>query len=212
MVAKLRDMAALSFLIHTKDIPKEITLNDHSLSFIGSQESLFDAENIITGVYGAYSKQVALVMASRWSSDRVGKEGLNRILMLDVNYKIDNYSLTREQTRKDILEQTGWLHMDRMATSLRKEVKAQWLDWIDQESPLGVAQGLENESLKDIAVKYPKYVRRMMSENPSIRGIVHPVNPVLEPTSCIWAASVRYEAERFNGANVRFLRQVEVIL
>ena len=212
MVAKLRDMAALSFLIHTKDIPKEITLNDHSLSFIGSQESLFDAENIITGVYGAYSKQVALVMASRWSSDRVGKEGLNRILMLDVNYKIDNYSLTREQTRKDILEQTGWLHMDRMATSLRKEVKAQWLDWIDQESPIGVAQRLEDESLNDIAVKYPKYVRRMMAENPSIRGIVHPVNPVLEPTACIWAASVRYEAERFHGANVRFLRQVEVIL
>jgi hypothetical protein len=209
MVAKLRDMAALSFLAFTKNIPNTIELKKLNLGFLGEKP---DEENFITGVCGTHSKQVALVMAAKWTREQAANEVFNRVLMVDVNYHVDNYILTREQTRRDTLAQTGWLHMDRMATGFRDEVKEMWLDWIDKESAFGVAQRLEDQSLLDIAVQHPKYVRRLMAENPSIKGIVHPVNPTLDPKTCIFAATVRYEPERFHGAVARFLPRVKVIV
>jgi hypothetical protein len=155
---------------------------------------------------------MALLMASKWTKANAGNTGLNKVLMVDTNYQVDNYTLTRELARRDTIVNTGWLNMDRMSKALREEFKEIWLDWIDQESPFGVAQRLESESFLDIAVKYPKYVRRMMDEDPSFKGIVHPVNPTLNPSACIWAASVRFEPDRFHGAEARFLSDVQVIV
>lgn len=132
--------------------------------------------------------------------------------MLDANYKVDNYDLTRSQVRRETLEQTGWLHLDRVSTSFREELKEQWLTWIRADAPHGVANRLRELSLADIAQQYPRYVDHMFKERPEIRGIVHPVNPVIDPSVVLWVATVRYDADRFEGATVRFLPQIEVAL
>lgn len=210
MVAKLRNMVSLAFLVYAKDIPEKVRLKEHSLQFVGSDDN--SANGLITGVYGAHSKQMALVCAANWSRERASSAGMNRILMLDANYRVDHYDLTRTQVRPDTLEKTGWLHLDRVATSFREEIKEQWLDWIQADTAPGVMARVRDMSLADIAQQYPRYVTHMLKERPEIRGIVHPVNPVIDPSVALWAATVRYEADRFEGAAVRFLPHVEVIL
>jgi hypothetical protein len=51
-----------------------------------------------------------------------------------------------------------------------------------------------------------------MAENPHIRAIVHPVNPVISPDSLLLAATVRYEPEFFGVAQVRFTSGVSVVI
>lgn len=212
MTAKLRNMASLSFLACTNGIPVSIELNQHSLGFTGEEKSMLEKAEFVTGVYGSHSQQVALVIAAKWAREREMEIGLNRVLMIDSNYKVDNYSLTRMQTRNDICEQTGWLNMNRLATAFREEIKEKWLDWIDCDSAFGVAERLENKSLLDIAVQYPKYVLKMMRENPFLKGVIHPVNPTLDPSVCIFAATVRLEKDRFHGAHARYMPAIEVVV
>lgn len=209
MVAKLRNMVSLAFLVYAKGVPEKVELKDHSLQFVDSGSF---SSGLITGVYGSHSKQMALVCAANWSRQRSGSSGLNRILMLDANYRVDNYDLTRTQVRADTLEKTGWLHLDRVAASFRDEIKEQWLAWIASSSAPGVAARMSDMSLIDIAQKMPRCVARMLDENPDIRGIVHPVSPTIDPSVVLWVATVRYESDRFEGATVRFLPQVEVVL
>lgn len=210
MVAKLRNMVSLSFLVYTRDIPSRVVLRDHSLQFEGCES---DPGDLITGVYGTPSKQMALVCAATWSRERgSSSSGSNRILMLDTNYRVDNYDLTRAQAREEIVEKTGWLHLDRIASSYREEIKAQWLGWLAADAPHGVVARVQDLSLADIAQRYPQYVRKMMLQDPGLRGIVHPVNPQIDPTVVLWAATVRYESDRFEGPVVRFLPQVDVVV
>jgi hypothetical protein len=210
MAAKLRNMVSLAFLVYAKDIPGKVNLREHSLQFLGSEK--MSSDGLITGVYGAHSKQMALVCSANWSRERAASSGRNRILMLDANYRVDNYDLTRTQVRPDTLQKTGWLHLDRVATSFREEIKAQWLAWVHADSAPGVAARLADMSLADIAQQYPHYVLKMLQERPDIRGIVHPVNPVIDPSVALWAATVRYEADRFENASVRFLPHIQVAL
>jgi hypothetical protein len=208
MVAKIRDMVSLSFVVFSRDIPSQVVLKEHSLGYVGRVAS----PGLVTGVYGAHSKQMALVLGAKWTKERASSTGLNRILMLDVNYRVDNYALTREQTRRDTLESTGWLHLDRVASGFRDEIKSAWIGWIKKETSAGVALPLEDQSLSDLALQYPRFIPKMFKVDPNIRGIVHPVNPDIDPSVVLWAATVRYEKERFNGPVMRYLPQSKVIL
>lgn len=206
MVAKLRNMVSLAFLVHCKDIPEEVALREQGLSYVGGEKS---SDDLITGVYGSHSKQMALVCAATWSRERAGK---SRILMLDANYKVDHYDLTRSQVRPDTLEKTGWLHLDRVAASFRDFIKSEWLKWLEPQLAPGVLAKLDDLSLADIAQRYPKYVNQIMKDHPEIKGVVHPVHPTIDPSVALWVATVRYEADRFEQPTVRFLPQVKVIV
>lgn len=208
MTIKLRDMVSLSFLVHVKEIPELVRLQAHSLHYVG-HDPVANA-GLITGIYGANSKHTALVTASNWSRERAGAQAVNRVLMLDTNYRIDNYSLTREQTRRDTLDQTGWLHLDRVSSGFREELKAEWTDWLSKTLAPGVAARLNELSLADLALQYPSCIGMMFANEKGLKGIVHPVNPVLDPTVTLWAATVRYEADRFQGPVIRFLPYVQV--
>lgn len=211
MVAKQRDMVSLSFLAHSRDVPDQLRLKEHSLSFVGHDASM--SAGLITGVYGAHSKQTALVAASNWSRQhQAGSGGPNRILMIDVNYRVDNYNLTREQAREETVKETGWLHLERTASSYREEIKETWISWIDKDVGPAAATSVKDMSLVDIAARYPRFVAMMLKKDKAIRGIVHPVNPSLDPDVNLWVATVRYDKERFESAAVRYLPHVTVIL
>jgi hypothetical protein len=206
MATKARNMVGLSYLVLTRGIPDEVRLKDHSLDFIGGDSS----GDFVTGVNGTHSKQMALVAGARWTREHEGRPGNNRILILDVNYLVDNYSLTREQTRPDSLKKTGWLHLDRVAADFREEIKEEWLQWIRKDFSVEAAEIAQNDSLPDIALKYPKYIKKMMRANADIRGVVHPVYPTIDPSICLWVATTRYEKERFDAPVMRYLPQVTV--
>lgn len=207
---------SLSFLAQARGLPKKIELSDCNLSFYGeSGKAVKPVPGLITGVFGLSSKQQALVAAARWSKEReYSPTGSNRVLMVDVNYKIENYSLTRNQLTEDLVAQTGWLHMERIASKYRKEIVAKWIEWIRQDFNDTYASSLvaSDTSLLELARMHPRYVFRTMEENPGIRAIIHPVNPVIATDSVLLAATVRYNPEFFGVAHVRFTTGISVVI
>ena len=157
MVAKQRDMIQLSFLAHTRDVPERIRLRDCSLAFAGHNAEL--STGLITGVYGASAKQAALVAASKWTQEHQRAAGLNRVLMVDLNYRVDNFHLTREQARRDTVAETGWVHFDRIGAALRDELRDQWVEWIVRDTGARRAS-VADESLVNLALKYPDCVAK----------------------------------------------------
>lgn len=209
---------SLSFLVFTRGIPqsRQIRLSECGLEFVDDDfKPVGKAKGLISGVFGLASKQQALVVAARWSREReYSASGENRVLLADVNYKIENYNLTRNQITAEILEQTGWLHMERTASKFRKDLTEQWLKWIRRDYTADYARILADDevSLLELAQRHPKYVYRMMKENPGIRAIIHPVRPAIAPDVVLLAATVRYEPAYFGQAHVRFTTDVCVVI
>ena len=211
MATKQRDMVSLSFLVLSRDIPAAVELTEHSLEYVGADTSPA-SRRFMVGVYGSHSKQVALTVAAKWTQQHQGtqKKGPNRVLMLDTNYRVDNYQLTRDQIRRDTLAQTGWMHLERLSAALRDEIKDEWLSWIRKDVGAAKADSMEDESLLDIAYHYPRYVVKMMQRDPSIVATIHPVQLALDPTVKLMVATVRYEPDRFVGAHLRFLADIPI--
>ncbi len=208
---------SLAFLAYTRGIPqsRQVLLRDCSLKFVDDDfKPVEPAPGLITGVFGLASKQQALVAAARWSREREhSASGNNRVLLVDVNYKIENYSLTRSQLTEDIVRQSGWVHMERLSSKYRKDLLEQWLQWIRRDYNDDYARNLEfgEVSLLELARRHPKYVFRMM-ENPSIRAVIHPVRPAIAKDVVLLAATVRYQPEYFGDALVRFTTDVSVVV
>lgn len=201
MVAKVHGMASLSFLVFSRDIPSSVSLREHGIDFRGRDDAAF--KGLISGVYGAHSKQAALVHAAAWSRAHASNTGgPNRVLMLDCNYRVSDGD---EDT-------AGWLHMDRMSSEQRSELKSEWMVWIREDTPHGVAERMEDLPLAELALKFPGYIAKMFKRDKHLRGIVHQVNPTINPAEVLWVATVRYEADRFHGASVRYLDKVTVKL
>jgi hypothetical protein len=201
-------MIALTFVAVVDDFPKHIKLKEHSLEF---PESEHLQGSVITGVYGTSSKQVALVMASAWNKHHETKRGsTSRALLIDSRYRIDNFmDNTRPLATREQLDMTGWLHMDRLTAGLREEIKEEWLEWIAEDFEERHRARMADLGLVEIALAHPRYIQRMMAKRaPRLTAIIHPIHPSLAPKETVWAATVRYEKERFHETAVRFGAQV----
>jgi hypothetical protein len=209
MVVKVRDMVGISMLVYSQGIPERVVLKEHSLKYEGMPS--FKPGQFITGVYGAQSTQTAVVTASRWAQDLIERTGkAHRVLMLDINYKVDNFSMIREQTRREHMEATGWLHLDRLASAFREEVKEQCVAWLHKNAARGVAARAAELTLQEIVLKYPKLVAMLFEEEKSVKAIVHPVRPVLDTSITLWAATIRYEPSRIHNPVLRYLPGVKI--
>ena len=202
---KQPDLISLTFVAIVEGLPNRITLKEHSLEFV---ESELLKGSLVTGVYGAHSKQVALVMAADWNKQNEAKRShRTRALLVDARYRIDNFmESTRQLTTRESLEKTGWLHLDRLSAELREELKAEWLDWIATDFSEKHHAQMAELSFAELAMKHPRYIAKMMAKrSPRLTAIVHPVNPSMKPDEKVWAATVRYEKDRFVAPVVRFM-------
>ena len=208
----------LTFAVYSRGLPASgvINLREHSLHYCDDEfRPVEQTPGLINGVFGIASKQQVLVAASAWAKkNEFAASGANRVLLVDVNYKIEDYKKTRDQLTASIVAETGWVHFERLATTYREEVKETWLGWMrrDYNDQYIASLARSEVSLLEIARRHPKYISRMMQEDPNIRAIVHPVRPLLSPDMVILTATVRYKPEYFGEANVRFLPNIKVVI
>lgn len=202
---KQPDLISLTFVAIVEGMPAHIKLKDHSLEF---PESEHLRGTLLTGVYGAHSKQVALVMSADWNKQNENKRSnKSRALLVDARYRIDNFmDSTRQLATRESLDKTGWLHMDRLSAELRDELKEEWLAWIADEFDARHHARMSELSFAELAMTHPRYIERMMAKRaPRLTAIIHPVRPSMAPKDTVWAATVRYEKERFVEPVVRFM-------
>jgi hypothetical protein len=211
MATKERDLVSLTFLVESRDMPERVKLKEHSVAFAKSEE-LVGGGSLISGVYGAHSKQMALVLAAAWTRDnRQRSTGPNQILQLDVGYRVNNFIETRSTTTHETLESTGWLHMDRLSAELREDLKDEWLGWIRADLGNARANRHVDTPFAEIAMEFPLYVGKMLAKrSPRLLAVVHPVRPTIDPTAVLWVATVRYDKERFVDPVIRFLPNIKV--
>jgi hypothetical protein len=207
MVTKAQptELIKLTFLVLARDFPERLILKDHSLEYADAVTT----GNLVTGVYGAHSKQMALVVASQWTAaNRDRKTGPNQVLYVDTSYRADLLLDSPNQMQAGV---SGWVHFDRMSADLRDNLKHLWLSWVQADHGTARAARMADSSLSDIALEYPAYVRKMMAlRSPRLTAVIHPVRPRLAPSTTLWAATVRYDKDRFVKPIVRFLPQVAV--
>lgn len=202
---KQPDLISLTFIAVVEGMPSHIKLRDHSLEF-PEGEHFHGA--LVTGVYGAHSKQVALVLAADWNKQNETKRtNQTRALLVDARYRIDHFQdTTRPLATMESVEKTGWLHMDRLSAELREELKAEWLEWIAADLGDKEYARMADKSFAEIAMIHPRYVAKMMAKrSPRLTAVVHPVHPSMGPNERVWAATVRYEKDRFVEPVVRFM-------
>lgn len=199
------ELIKLTFLALARDFPERLILKEHSLEFADAPAS----RSLVSAVYGAHSKQMALVVASHWSAaNRDRKSGPNQVLYVDASYRADLLLDSRDQMKAGV---SGWVHFDRMSADLRDSFKQSWLSWIQADHGVARASRMADCPLSDIALGYPGYIGRMMAlRSPRLTAVIHPVRPRLEPSAVLWVATMRYEKHRFVNPIVRFLPQITV--
>jgi hypothetical protein len=199
------ELIKLTFLALSRDFPERVKLKEHSLEY--SEAAAIG--NLVSAVYGANSKQMALVVAAQWTAtNRDRRTGPNQVLYVDASYRADLLIDSADQMKAGV---SGWLHLDRMSAELRDNLKQLWLSWIQVDHGAARASRLTDSSLSDIALEYPGYIRKMMAlRSPRLTAVVHPVRPRLDPGAVLWVATVRYDKDRFVNPLVRFLPQIAV--
>lgn len=213
MATKKRDLISLTFPAFTRGIPQRLNLREHSVAFPQAEE-MAGHTGLISGVYGAHSKQMALVLSSKWHAEhRDAPSGPNLVLQVDTGYRIDNFTETKTLITEESLAATGWLHLDRLSAEVREGLKEEWLGWIYKDFGGPRAARLADTPLSEIAMQYPIYVGKLMAKRTTrLTAVVHPVHPAIDPTAVLWVATVRYEPERFEDTVVRFLPACKVDL
>jgi hypothetical protein len=113
---------------------------------------------------------------------------------------------------RETLDLTGWLHLDRLQADFRDELKVQALEWVRNDVSKAAAVRAEELDLRRIFLEHPELVKHLFAaRRQKLVGVVHPVRPKVAPGEELLAATVRYDANRFVEASVRYL-DTEVLI
>lgn len=209
---KRAEVASLTFIafVPGATIPDKLSLGDHSLEFPGSDKL---SNSLISGVYGAQAKAAAVIIAAEWNKELEKGRRPSRALLVDTQYRIDNMQEgSRALITRETLDLTGWLHLDRLQADFRDELKVQALEWLRNDVSRAAAVRAEELDLRRIFLEHPELVKHLFAaRRQKLVGVVHPVRPKVAPDEELLAATVRYDANRFVEASVRYL-DTEVLI
>lgn len=194
-------------------LPEQVDLANCSIPYKGEDPK----RELITGVYGTISKQRALEAVARWNVEHQTAENTQgrrkmpaKLLMIDAVYAAAHIEDARQMMTADMLEQSTWLNLERLATTLREEMKVNWLRWIAKDYGERAAAAVASDDLINIALEYPHYVSKLFKQHEALMGVVHPIRPLIDTKTVLMAATVRFQPERFAEAQTRFLGSITV--
>jgi len=199
---------SLSTLATIEGLSGSLRLKDLSLE-------LSDAEppaNLFTGAYGGTSGQLLVETSSAWNRKHAGRGDAVRSVIVDVDYRVDSFAKTRSPADAETVEATGWLHLDRIQSDYREELRSKWLAWIAADLGRARAEFLRTQGTKltELALSYPQYIYKTMRTNRHLRSIGYPARLAVNPAIVLWVVSVKWDTERLHTARVRFLKDVTV--
>ncbi len=207
----------LMFLFEAQgQLPSEVNLSDCSLDYLEEKK----ASDLITGIYGAKSKQIALESASKWNTRHSmtpkqlakGIKQPGRMLIIDAQYAVNSLESQRQRVSEETLAKDGWLNMDRLTPAFREDLREQWLRWIARSQGKERAMKLREDEvdLLQIAEDYPQFIPTLFKSHENLIGVQHPVRPRFDREVALWAATVRMTPARFMDVRARFFDEMKV--
>lgn len=196
-----------------KEIPVRLNLTDHLFPYIGSE----DDTDFIWGVYGTTSINAAIFSAASHAADlSAAAPGSPEIrsLQLTAWFSIENFRSIPTQLSAEDVRRHGYLHLGRMVSSFRENLRGQWIDWIHNYRPheasiLGPA--LDSLKLDEIAVRFPQFVKVLLRDDPTLNAVIHPVFQTYQKARIpLWILMARRNTDRLVAAEARFVPSVQV--
>jgi len=189
-------------------IPEAVDLSDCSIEFFDEKR----VPDLVTGVFGTKSKQVALESLSKWNAQHTATldqraQGTKaaKLLMIDAQYGVDSLEAQRQRVSAESVAASGWLNMDRVTPSMRDELKPLWLTSISRSQGAARAKALKDESLINLVAEFPQFVPNLFKTHDKLLGVLHPVRPKVDPHVTLWVATVRLIPKRFLNVSARHI-------
>lgn len=199
-----RDWVLLTQFLFLDAAPKSVNLRQNSLDYVGAVNS----RKHVTGVYGTNSRDSALFLASEWADAH--KKSL---LLLDTWIHLPNFQQTRLQITREILQESRWMHTDRLGTELKDEVHAKLLKWVLKSKSKEEGTDAVNMTVSSLLLKYPELVSKLLDDDQDIGVLIHPVHATFDESEDkvpFWAATVHLDRIKITAAEVRHMPDIKV--
>lgn len=202
-----KDWVQVTFFVFLDDadkVPSTINLRQHSLEYLGAKTS----RKHLTGVYGTNSRDTALFLASSWA-DANGKS----LLMIDAWTLLPNFHVTRSQITREIINESHWMHSERLNMVFKEELYQKALKWALRNHGEVAHREAIHMSMPNFLLKYPEFAMKILDDEAELHMIVHPVHASFDLTdekAPFWAATVHLDRANIVAASVRHMPEVEV--
>jgi len=185
-------------------IPDSVDVKEHLFPFEGA---VVDPK-YLWGLYGTTSINHGLFLADAYAS-----RSKKQMLTVQLWYRVDNFDRVRAQISEDIAEESGFLHLDRLKTDYREQIRQFVLEQLRKDVSSAQFSAYASKSLDEIIVRHPKYARAILEANRKINIVVHPVRQLYDEadTKPLYIATVRAIKARIMAAEVRYLEHIKVI-
>ena len=199
-----RDWVLLTQFMFVDAAPKSVTLRSNSLDYVGAVNS----RKHVTGVYGTNSRDSALFLASSWADAHK-----KTLLLLDTWIHLPNFQQTRLQITREIVQESRWMHTDRLGMGLKEEVHAKLLKWIMKSKSKSEAAEAIDMTVSSLILKYPELASKLLDDDEDIGVLIHPVHANFDGTDekvPFWAATVHLDRIKIAAAEVRHMPDIKV--
>lgn len=187
-------------------VPETIKLQDHLFPYEGVDMD----SSYIWGLYGTLSANQGLFLV-----DSFARKQDKRPLTIQGWYRVDNFDRVRSQIDAAIAEDSGFLHLDRLKSSFREELRELVLEYGAKEIGGWRREMYEDRSLNEIVIRHPRLIKAIFAYNRKINMVVHPVRQMYEPDDrrTLTVATMRMIKSRVMSVQVRYLEdQIQVTL
>lgn len=200
-----KDWVLLTLFVFADDMPKVVHVKQNSLDYDGAHPS----RKHLTGVYGTNSRDAALFLASSWA-DAKGQS----LYLLDVWAHLPNFHATRSQITREIIQDSHWMHTERLSSALKEEVHMKALKWIGSKHGQAAQAAAIDMQVPNIMLEYPDFAMKVLDEDPDLSMIVHPVRAAFDlsrPKMSFWAATVHLDRVSIVHQEIRHMPGIKVV-
>lgn len=199
-----RDWILLTQFLFVDAAPKSVNLRQNSLDYVGAANS----RKHVTGVYGTNSRDSALFLASSWADAHK-----KTLLLLDTWIHLPNFQQTRLQITREIVQESRWMHTDRLGMELKDEVRAKLLKWIAKSKSKDASLEATNMTVSSMILKYPELATKLLDDDQDIGVLIHPVHANFDGSDekvPFWAATVHLDRIKIAAAEIRHMPDIKV--
>lgn len=179
-------------------IPDSLMLRENLFPYEGEDSN----PSFIHGIYGTLSSNQGLFLV-----DQFARRHDKMPLTIQGWYRVDNFDRVRSQIDAEIANESGFLHLDRLKSSFREELREMILEYAAKEVSGWKRNLYEDRSLNEIILMYPKLINAIFSSNKKINMIVHPVRQMYDPNDrrSLMISTMRSIKSRIMSVQVRYL-------
>lgn len=181
-----------------KTVPNTLKLQDNLFPYDGQEMD----SNFIWGLYGTLSSNQGLFLVDTFAR----KQG-KMPLTVQGWYRVDNFDRVRSQIDAAVANDSGFLHLDRLKSSFREELREVVLAYAAKNINGWVPAIYEDRTLNELVIRYPRLIKAIFEYSDKINMVVHPVKQVYDPADnrTLSVATMRMIKDRVMSVQVRYL-------